>query len=408
MKKYIRSERANLFEPNVYISMVVKLSGNISENDIQCAVKEAYKANEATMSKIVLEDSGDAYYEKMDNSGCKFSSETKPWQELLKLSEKRPFALCDGELVRTFLTEEDGQRILFIHAHHLVGDGKSILVLLKDIVDCLAGRQLVYKPMTSVDRNFLEKKAKLMWGIKLAVKRINRKWKKAGRSFSWDDYYVVHNKYWAEHTSEIELQTYDVKKLKAQCENGVTLNSYMIGAMLRNHPEWKVVGIPVSIREENGGMSNQTSGIAIKYRYNQRLTFEENVVKLHKVIYRKIANENMKYFVLLYMERLCPSLIDGVLLQTHGCYENKLAETMARTMGYIGNGGRDFGVTNLNQIEIPDDTMNFNIESIIFVPPKVSYTKHVMGISTYHDVLTVSYSGIRREDMHSNHGGKKL
>ena len=157
MKKYIRSERANLFEPNVYISMVVKLSGNISENDIQCAVKEAYKANEATMSKIVLEDSGDAYYEKMDNSGCKFSSETKPWQELLKLSEKRPFALCDGELVRTFLTEEDGQRILFIHAHHLAGDGKSILVLLKDIVDCLAGRQLVYKPMTSVDRNFLEK-----------------------------------------------------------------------------------------------------------------------------------------------------------------------------------------------------------------------------------------------------------
>ncbi len=29
MKKYIRSERANLFEPNVDIGMVVKLSRNL-------------------------------------------------------------------------------------------------------------------------------------------------------------------------------------------------------------------------------------------------------------------------------------------------------------------------------------------------------------------------------------------
>lgn len=29
MKKYIRSERANLFEPNVYVGMVVKLFRNL-------------------------------------------------------------------------------------------------------------------------------------------------------------------------------------------------------------------------------------------------------------------------------------------------------------------------------------------------------------------------------------------
>ena len=72
MKKYIRSERANLFEPNVYISMIVKLSGDLQSEEIEQAVYKAYEANEATTSKIVLGENGDAYYEKMGSSGCKF------------------------------------------------------------------------------------------------------------------------------------------------------------------------------------------------------------------------------------------------------------------------------------------------------------------------------------------------
>lgn len=88
MKKYIRSERTNLFEPNVYIGMIVKLSGIVSGEEIEQAVFKTYEANEATMSKIVLTDSGEAYYEKMQNTGCTFFSSNKPWKELLYESEK--------------------------------------------------------------------------------------------------------------------------------------------------------------------------------------------------------------------------------------------------------------------------------------------------------------------------------
>ena len=56
----------------------------------------------------------------------------------------------------------------------------------------------------------------------------------------------------------------------------------------------------------------------------------------------------MMYFILLVMERLCPSLIDAVLLQSHGCYQDKLTEKMAKVMGYIGDGGIDLGVTYIN------------------------------------------------------------
>ncbi len=390
MKKYIRSERANLFEPNVYIGMVVKMSGDLTREEVGQAVYKAYEANEATMCKIVPEDNGDAFYEKMKYSGCKFLTENRPWKELLHQSEKKPFDLREGELVRVFLTEENKQTVLFIHAHHLVGDGQSVLILLSDIINSLNKQSITYKEMLSVDRNFLEKRAKLLAVTKWYIKRMNRNWQKTARHFTWDDYYLIHKKYWAQYSSDIVWETYDMKELKARCPKGVTINSYMVTELLREHQECKVVGIPVSIRED-GGMSNQTSGIAIKYQYNPGGEFEVNADRVHKMICKKLKNKNMKYFILLFMERLCPSLIDAVLLQSHGCYHNKLAKKMVKVMGYVDDRGRDLGVTNLNIIDIQSVYERFTIKDIVFVPPKVSYAKEVVGISTYTDTLTMCY-----------------
>ena len=186
MKKYIRTERANLFEPNVYISMVVKISGMVSKEAVREAVEKAYEANEATMSRIVMEDGGDAYYEKMESSGCKFFFDSRSFITIIKESEKNPFAIQKGELVRTYLTIENQEMVLLIHAHHLVGDGKSILILVKDVMDGLSGKQPEYKPMFLIDQRFLGKKAKLRLGIRLALKKVNRKWEKVGKAFTWD------------------------------------------------------------------------------------------------------------------------------------------------------------------------------------------------------------------------------
>ena len=397
MKKYIRSERANLFEPNVYIGMIVKLSGNVSAKDIEQAVYKAYQANEATMSKVVLESDGSAYYDRMKTSGCKFITDTRHWNKLLYQSERTPFALNKGELVRIFLTMESNQTVLFIHAHHLVGDGKSVLILLKDIIDSLNSQQLTYKPMLSIDRGFLEQRAKLPQITKLYIKAVNKKCNKQAMNYTWDDYYSIHKKYWAKHYSDIQFKSYNAKKLKAKCPDNVSINSYLIAELLREYPECKVTGIPVSIREDNS-MSNQVSGISVKYKYNSKKTFECNTEQIHKAIYKKLNSRNMKYFILLFMERLCPSLTDAVLLQSQGYIQNKLAEKMAKIMGYTGDGGRDLGVTNLNKIDIKNTNEKFVIEDVLFIPPKVSYSKNVIGLATYKDKLNVCYHNMKNTD----------
>ena len=70
---------------------------------------------------------------------------------------------------------------------------------------------------------------------------------------------------------------------------------------------------------------------------------------------------------------------------------------MAGIMGYIGKEGRDLGVTNLTRINIPNDYGSFRIEDILFIPPKVSYTKNVVGVCTYGDNLTVCHHKMKRQ-----------
>ena len=52
---------------------------------------------------------------------------------------------------------------LLIMAHHLVGDGKAILVLLEDIVNSLAGKHVDYKSMELIDEKSLSRKANLLF-----------------------------------------------------------------------------------------------------------------------------------------------------------------------------------------------------------------------------------------------------
>lgn len=389
MKKYITSERPHLFEPNIYISVAVKIEGNVTAEMAVEAVRTAYTANESTMSKIVLCGNGSAYYEKQKESGCNIVIDSRGLKDIINDSEKKPFDLKKGELVRTFIRPENNGVTFVIHAHHLVGDGKSVVVLVNDILDSLDGKSPEIKPMLLIDSDYLEKRAKLPARVKLLVKHVNRKWAKTGKIFGWDDYDAIHRKYWNAHSSELEINTYSVSELKKRCANGTTLNSLLIAEMLKNSLEVKTAGIPVSIRENNDSMSNQTSGIAVKYRYNNRKSFEANLEQVHKRIYKKLNNANSRYFVLLFIAKLSQTLMDSVILNAYGCYDNPLSEKMSNIMGYTDKSSYDIGVTNLGKIDISAKYDSFKVDDVIFIPPKISYSKEVVGIGSYKDKLTV-------------------
>ncbi len=395
MKEMI-TERQNLFEPNVYVTMCVEIEGNVCPDRLAAAIQEAYNANEAAMSKIVL-DRGNAGYVKLASSGCRITVTDKPWTELVTENERKPFALNRGELIRTFIITGDTDTQMMIMAHHLAGDGKSIIYLIKDIMSAYAGASLPYKPLTLLtEASFVRP---LPLSAKLYIRYCRRKWK--NRCFNWQDYYALHHKYWENTASQIRYQTLSADETKQIIEKsrqiGCSVNSYLVTGFLQRYGKKCEVGIPVSIREnENEAMSNLTSGISINYCYHTKKTFADNALQVHKKVYRKLRKKKM--LPLQFIACLPKTLTDACLLQTHGCCSDRLARQTAKIMGYIGKTKRDLGISNLTTVDIPTVYGSCRIRNIIFVPPAVSYSRNIIGVSTLNGQMTISWHNMRGQD----------
>lgn len=390
----IVTERPHLFEPNIYITVCVEVTGKVCLQKLAAAVKQAFEANEATISRIVLER-GFAYYEKLPASCCKIEieNENKNWIELVNQNEKIPFAIDKGELVRVFIIPLKDKTQIMIMAHHLVGDGKSIIYFVKDIMNALSDTPITYKPLTLLGRNLPQKGLSVT--AKLYTRYCKHKWN--NRFFTWQDYYNLHNKYWKTVSSDIRCETLSVEETQRIIDNakeiGCSVNSYLVTLFLQKYPKRCEVGIPVSVRQsKNEAMSNLTSGIRINYKYDIGKTFAENAVQVHKRIARALKRN--KVFVLQFLAELPMTLIDAVLLNTYNAYCNRLAEKTARVMSYCGKNKRELGVTNLTLLDIPTYYGNYEIKNIIFVPPAVSYCQNVIGVSTINGRMTISYHNI--------------
>lgn len=391
----IITERPNLFEPNVSITMCVEVTGNPCPHKLAAAVSEAYKTNEATMSRIVLEQ-GVAFYEKLAVSGCKVEITDKSWLELVRENEKLPFAIEKGELIRTFILPSEADTRILIMAHHLAGDGKSILYFIKDIMNALEQMPLTYKPLSLLQRNSFPETG-LSVPAKLYARYCNRKWKP--HFFTWQDYYNLHNKYWESFSSDIEYKTLSIAETEQIIEEakqiGCSVNSYLVTMLLQKYQKKCEVGIPVSIREDkNEAMSNLVSGIRIRYQFDTQKSFAENARQVHKRI--KKALQQKRWFVLQFLASLPATLLDAVLLTTYGCYSDRLAERTAKVMSYTGTKKRDLGVTNLAVPDIPVLYGKHQIKNIIFVPPAVSYAHNIIGIITVQGQMTISFHKMRQ------------
>ncbi|MFD1174793.1 hypothetical protein ACFQ3W_00520 [Paenibacillus puldeungensis] len=399
MSKQIITERTNLFEPNVYIGMYVEIDGRPPVKLLKEAIQKAFRRNELTMSKVIIDQMGRAYYQKLEQSGCKVIITDREWKKIFEENEKHPFAIKHGELMRVFV-KEDGS--IFFMAHHLVGDGKSIIVLLQDALKLLTGNEVQYKPANMVTEDFLHKKAKLNFMMRRYISHLNTVWKREGQYYSWDVYDAIHKKYWGGHTSNIlthtfsKLETDRIKEMARAAK--VTVNSYLISSILFANKGVNEVGIAIDIRENDHSMSNQVSGIAIPCTYVTRSKIQDNAKAIHKKISKMLNSPAKKYFVLLFLAELCPTLIDAVLLAAHGQTQNKTAKKVAYALGYKGKKKRDLGVSNLGVINIQSDYGKYKINNITFVPPSVSYAEHIMGISTINERITITYHGMKEDE----------
>ena len=83
-------------------------------------------------------------------------------------------------------------------------------------------------------------------------------------------------------------------------------------------------------------------------------------------------------------------------MTTYNSCSEGLAEKTAKILGYFGKYKKDLGISNLTVIDIPTSYGDYKIINIIFVPPAVSYSNNIIGVSTVNGRMTISYHNITK------------
>lgn len=395
MHNEILSERVDLFDPNMYIAITFDVVGGAEAQLLVDAARRAFTGFEATMSRIVLDNTGSAYYEKMQSSSCTAQTTDADLDDLIRENEKKPFAIENGEMIRVFVRQSEDRLNLLVMAHHLAGDGKSVIYFVERMMKEYIGEYGEYQPLKLLNEDTLPAGTNISSLYRLLANYYNRRWLKSGRVFNWDDRNSLYNTYWQERTSIILKQHFPhecVERIRAKSKAAkVSVNSWILAAFMRENRRYLSAGLAVDARiDGNRTMSNQATGITAPYIYSDRLTFEQNAQRLHKRIYTKLNRWPRRYLVLRFIPMFTPSLIDSILMYAYGLYDNRTSRKAAVMMRYVPLKANVLSVTNLTKLDIAEQYGDLHIENLYFVPPVVSYAYQTFGIATTSSGMTAT------------------
>lgn len=382
----IDKERTWIFSPVNNIVLKVDIKGNVLEEQLKEAIRDTVYQYDMLHQKIVMDNEGNAYYEKAEF----FELVVKPmlidWKEVAREQEKLPFAIHKGEFIRFFYSKTEAGITILIIAHHIAGDGISLTYFVQDIMRSISGAKIEYKKLELFDMENLSKETRLRAPTTWLMKHMNKQWKKTGRKFDFNDYYHMYQKYWNNRetlidTCYLEDEIYD-SICKCSMENKITINSLITTAFIRASDELCDVGMAASIREKGfTGMGNYATGISVKYQYNEKQSFIDNARNVQKMIYGKLNNVSKKYFLLQFMKNIEPTLIDAIYFNSCSDYNNKTARTFSKMFGYNGN-PKGISITNLTKLPIEIKYGAYEIKDFVFVPPLVLNAKRIIGIAS--------------------------
>ena len=396
-------ESSFLFDPNIYMTVVVTIEGEVSEDELYEAVKKTYTQNQTTMSKVVIDEQGKVYLEEMEETGCKVSVDKREWTEILHENERKPFRLEDGELIRTFIIPRGKQKDIFLMAHHLSGDGGALLLLAEDIFNNIEGRKVQYKPTKVINAEESMKRGNLNFLQKFGLKSLSQKWGENKKVFGWKDYYKVHEEFWKNrHTdiSFIEIEGNKLDELKAECKkSGVTINTYLVTKLMKEYyPDAKKLGIPISVRGEEKSISCLVSSATPHAQYDTNKEFVENLVNIDKAIKKDLKNDGEVYKIPQFIAisdptLVCAAYVNDVLKNI----DSPQVERMADILGLQGGHDRvNLGITNLREITFPSDYSRFQVTNVTPVAPCIATTEHIFTISTFNGKMLIAETKMKK------------
>lgn len=428
-KKYERKlnsfERRFFRAPNNIISLVARVKGYISEEDLEIALDKVRQQHVLLGVRIFLDENNNAWFttENVPKTQLRViqRSSENDWDRELSNEYNIRFELGSGPLARFVLLQSEEISEIIIVCHHVICDGTSLTIIARDILLYLGdpNREVQIMPdapLATVE-NFPDN-IKIGKAMMFAIKKMNDMWQKNKTIFDEEDednLFRAFRDTYSNKNITVELSENHTKDLIKRCKkNGVTVNSALNTAFLAARTS--ILGpfkggkqnimVPVNTREKykkpvGNNIGVYVSGFQFKLTYNLKKNFWENAQLFDQAVKDNLdINQVFKFAALT--EIIDPSIVDarnfsffGKIIPSDYSRFEKIHDFSTDEKNVVNRRAKKqipempgLAITNLGQLDYPIKYGSLELERFIFITSGTPLIELVIPVVTVAGKLT--------------------
>lgn len=403
----MKVSRYYLFSPNAHIVFSVSIKGNPSVEAVKASIVNAVQEYEVLNSRILCDVDGEFYYvprEEFVAPTIEVCESRGTNVEFLNEQCRKEFDLEKGELIRFVLVPNKDSFEMNVIQHHIAGDGKSMLLLIRRImnnleeigesgrIDCLQVREA--KKMEPFTEKYISKYVKLNDLITMSLDKFNASWEDEKVVYTKQDYQRMHDEYWENNYSylrSIEINQEQMHVFRNWChKKGVTINNALVTMASRAFKETKKLAIVVDCRAGKfKSYGNYASSIALDIEYDESLSFWDNARKIDNLVKLNLSDYSNALVALQIYNKVDGTLLDATNFQKIDKYKCDVVKEYNDTFG-LGDEGLPFAISNLGSIEGFPEYGRYEVDKISFYSPMIPALKSNFSVATINGKMIIN------------------
>lgn len=403
----IKTDRHYVFDPSAQIIVRAEVKGYPEVADLKRAIVLAVGKHDTLNSKIVMDTEGDCYYVPVEGliPDIEVIYENVENEVLVNREWKKELVIQEGKMVRFVILQYDDITELVIIQHHLGGDGKSIVILLNDIMDKLVNPsddlqgQNRERCVKVYDKKYLSKYIQLNELLSMAINELNNRWETEDKIFELEERTKVFENYWRDKTVEVKsfsLNKDEVNTILGECRaHGVKLNNLLTTIVMKNQVKTKKIGIIADMRHATDTlMGNFASSFMLEETYDETKEFWENATYIENLAASQLADRDQLLILLMMYVNIGNGLKDGAHISD---YHSKTIDDYVEAFGG-GSEGMPICISNLGVANMKSDFGKYGVEKMTFVSPLAGPIHCNISVATINDCLVLNMSYVKGDE----------
>lgn len=385
MKAEITQQRQYLHNPAPSLALKLDIEPAPSAGAVEAAIRAVVAHHPLLGCAAAMATGGAAYFITTNEPGYTvYSAELESeddWLDVANDSQRDPFDMECGELVRFFILEGEGRTQLVICLHRIVGDASCLLSIARGVLAELNQPGSLGDPLGYHAPEPLPK-VKIPMMTRTMGKMMNKRWTQTGKAMRREDYVLLLDAYW-ERPSGIEAHVFTAettaKLAELAREKNAGLGALVSAALILSQQESGEAGYARAMRPDSRAddMGDYERNATFRFDLANVLPLFDCAGQIADTAAAKFADAEERTQTLAFMETLEPTIIDAAYYAAFGGYPDLMA-AQARDMFGI-NGSREFNLTDLGSADGASDG-RWHAENVRFLPQLNPTAKMSVGM----------------------------